>query len=145
MELQIKTLCGKQYTGTNDALSFTFCNSSQCCSTNGIQLTNGRQRSNGYVVDCNAPDTFGSSQIGDCKNFEFGSESIITGKVTLSNNDGFRGEWVKVKSSDGSFRQCNIDGWIDGNNDIPNESNLPKYRDFYCSGLNYDHGKFKLH
>ena len=48
MELQIKTLCGKQYTGTIDDLLFTFCNSDQCCSTGGIQLTNGRQGSNDY-------------------------------------------------------------------------------------------------
>jgi hypothetical protein len=134
VELQIKTLCGKILTGTNDDLLFTFCNSDQCCSTGGIQLTNGRQRSN-FVVDCNTPDIFGSSRIGDCKDFEFGSESIITGKVTLSNNDGFRGEWVKVTSSDGSFLQCTIDGWIDGDNDIPNETNVPKYRDFTCTSL----------
>ena len=135
MELQIKTLCGKIYAGTNNDLSFTFCNSGQCCSTNGIQLTNGRQGSNGYVVDCNTPDIFESSQIGDCKDFEFGSESIITGKVTLSNNDGFRGEWVKFRAADGSLYQCTIDGWIDGDNNIPNERHVPKYRDFSCDRL----------
>ena len=130
MELQIKTLCGKKYTGTIDDLFFTFCNSDQCCSTGGIQLTNGRQGSNGYAVDCNTPDIFGSSQIGDCKYFEFGSESIITGNITLSNTDGFRGESVKVASSDGSILQCAIDGWIDG------ESNKhPKYQNFSCSSL----------
>ena len=125
--LQIKTLC-IQHGGTGGDLSFTFCNSDQCCSTGGIQPTNG----NG---NCNMPDIFGSSQIGDCKDFEFGSESIITGNVTLSNNDGFRGEWVKVRSSDGSFLQCTIDGWIDGDNNVPNESNVPKFRDFSCSSL----------
>ena len=135
MELQVKPLCGKKFTGTNDDLIFTFYNSGQSCSTGEIQLTNGKQGSNGYAVDCNTPDIFRSSQIGDCKDFEFGSESIITGKVTLSNNDGFRGEWVKVRSSDGSFLQCTIDGWIDGDNNIPNESNVPKYRDFSCSSL----------
>ena len=133
VELQIKTLCGKINAGTNDDLLFTFCNSDQCCSTGGIQLTNGRQGSNGYAVDCNMPDIFGSSQIGDCKYFEFGSESTITGNVTLSNNDGFRGEWVKVRSSDDSFLQCTIDGWIDGDNTIPNENNVPKYQEFSCS------------
>ena len=123
MELQIKTLCGKPFTGTNDDLLITFCNSDQCCSTGGIQLTNGLQGgSNGYAVDCNTPDIFGSSQIGDCKDFEFGSESIITGNVTLSNIDGFRGEWVNIGSSDGSFLQCTIDGWIDGDNNISNFS-----------------------
>ena len=141
MELQIKTLCGKILTGTNDDLLFTFCNSDQCCSTGGIQLTNGRQGSNGYAVDCNTPDIFGSSQIGDCKDFEFGSESIITGKVTLSNNDGFRGEWVKVRSPDGSFLQGTIDGWIDGDNNIPNENNVLKYREFSCRSL----GKYMGH
>ena len=135
MELQIKTLCGKPLTGTNDDLLITFCNSDQCCSTGGIQLTNGLQGgSNGYAVDCNTPDIFGSSQIGDCKDFEFGYESIITGNVT-GGNDGFRGEWLKVRSSDGSFLQCTIDGWIDGDNNIPNESNVPKYQDFSCSSL----------
>ena len=127
MELQIKTLCGKILTGTNDDLLFTFCNSDQCCSTGGIQLTNG------YAVDCNMPHIFGSSQIGDCKDFEFGSESIITGNVTMLDNDGFRGEWVKVRSSDGSSLQCTIDGWIDGDNTIPNENNVPKYQEFSCS------------
>ena len=138
VELQIKTLCGRIYTGTKDDLLFKFCNSDgQCCSTGGIQLTNGRQ-SNGYPVDCNMPDIFGSSQIGDCKYFEFGSESMITGNVTLSNNDSFRGEWIKVRSSlspffPASFLQCTIDGWIDGDNNIPNESNVPKYRDLSCT------------
>ena len=136
MELQIKTLCGKQYTGTIDDLLFSFCNSDQCCSTGGIQLTNGKEASNGFAVDCNTPDIFGSSQIRDCKDFEFGSESIITGNVTLSKNNGFRGEWVKVRSSDDSFLQCAIDGWIDGNNNIPNVTNVPKYRNFSCRSLN---------
>ena len=133
VELQIKTLCGKPLTGTNDDLLFTFCNSDQCCSTGGLQLTNAIQGSNGYAVDCNTPDIFGSSQIGDCKNFEFGSKSIVTGKVTLTNIDGFRGEWVKIRSSDGSFFQCTIDGWIDGDNNILNESNVPIYQNFSCT------------
>ena len=136
VELQIKTLCGIQYSGTKDDVLFTFCNSDkQCCSTGRIQLTNGRQSSNGYPVDCNMLDVFGSSQIGNCKDFEFGSKSIITGKVTVSGIDGFRGEWVKVRSSYGSFLQCTIDGWIDSDNSIPNESNTPKTRDFSCSSL----------
>ena len=135
MELQIKTLCGKINAGTNDDLLFTFCTFDQCCSTGGIQLTNGGGVPNGSAVDCNTPDIFGSSQIGDCKYFEFGSESIVTGNVTMLDNDGFRGEWVKVRSSDGSSLQCTIDGWIDLDNNIPNESNVPKYRDFSCSSL----------
>ena len=54
----------------------------------------------------------------------------ITGNITLSNTDGFRGESVKVASSDGSILQCAIDGWIDG------ESNKhPKYQNFSCSSL----------
>ena len=136
VELQIKTLCGLKNTGTKNDLIFKFCNSDgQCCSTGGIQLKNGRQSYNGYPVDCYMPDIFGSSQIGDCKDFEFGSESIIIGNLTLSNIDGFRGEWVKVRSADGSFLQCTIDGWIDGDNNIPNESNVPIYQDFSCSSL----------
>ena len=138
VELQIKTLCGKMYAGTNDDLLFTFCNSDQCCSTGGIQLTNGKGNGNpynDYPVDCNMLDVFGSSQIGNCKDFEFGSKSITTGKVTVSGIDGFRGEWVKVRSSYGSFLQCTIDGWIDSDNSIPNESNTPKTRDFSCSSL----------
>ena len=135
VELQVKTLCGEQNTGTIDDLLFTFCNSGQCCSTGGLQLTNAIQGSNGYAVDCNMPDIFGSSQIGDCKDFEFGSESIIIGNLTLSNIDGFRGEWVKVRSSDGSFLKCPIDGWIDGDNNISNDFNVPKYQDFSCSSL----------
>ena len=58
---------------------------------------------------------------------------MITGNLTLSNIDGFRGEWVKVRSSDDSFLQCTIDGWIDGDNTIPNENNVPKYQEFSCS------------
>ena len=133
MELQIKTRCGKGTLGTSGDLLFTFCNSDQCCSTGGLQLTNGQEGSNGYAVDCNTPDVFVSSQIGDCKDFEFGSESIITGNITLSSTDGYKGEWVKVKSSDGSFLQCTIDGWIDGNNTIPNENDVPKDQEFSCS------------
>ena len=137
VELQIKTLCGKPLTGTNDALLFTFCNSDQCCSTGGLQLTNAIQGSNGYTVDCNTPDIFGSSQIGDCKDFEFGSESIITGNVTLSNIEALRGEWVRVSPSHdpSDALLCIIDGGIDGDDNIPNESNVPKTRDFTCSSL----------
>ena len=142
-ELQIKTLCGTKYTGTNDELSFTFCNFDQCCSTGGIRLTNGRQiTANGNVVDCMTPDIFGSSKIGDCKDFEFGPGSMITGNITLSNIDGFRGEWIKIRSSNGSSLQCFIDGWIDGNNDIPNQNNVPKYREFSCSSKYIEFGYF---
>ena len=132
-ELQVKTLCGPKYAGTSNDLSFTFCNFGKCCSTGGLELTNGRQDSKGDPVDCSVPDLFGSREIGDCEDFEFKSGSMITGNVTLSNIDGFRGEWVKVRSSDGSFLQCTIDGWIDGDNNIPNESNVPKSRDFTCT------------
>ena len=138
--------CGKLFTGTNDDLVFTFCDSDQCCSMGEIQLTNGSQGSNDYAVDyaccntpdCNTPDVFGSSQQGDCKgakkNRIFGSESIITGNVTLSNIDALRGEWVKVSASDDPSDAilCIIDGGIDGDNNIPNESNVPKYQDFSC-------------
>ena len=134
--------CGKLFTGTNDDLVFTFCDSDQCCSMGEIQLTNGRQGSNDYAfdyaccntTDCNTPDIFGSSQIGDCKDFEFESHSIITGNVTLSNIDAFRGEWVRVtaKGEPSDSLQCTIDDWIDGDNNIPNESNVPKYQDFSC-------------
>ena len=134
-KLQIKTLCGSKYTGTSDDLSLTFCNLDKCCSTGGLELTNGRQDSKGDAVDCSTPDLFGSREIGDCEDFEFKSGSMITGNVTLSNIDGFRGEWVKVRSSYGSFLQCAIDGWIDSDNNIPNESNVPKTRDFSCSSL----------
>ena len=135
--MQIKTLCGTRYAGTNDELSLTFCNFDQCCSTGGIRLANGRQitsnGNHGNVVDCMTPDVFGSSKMGDCKDFEFGSGSMITGNLTLSNIDGFRGEWIKVRSSNGSILQCTIDGWIDGNNDIPYQNNVPKYREFSCN------------
>ena len=116
-------------------MSLTFCNFDQCCSTGGIRLANGRQitGSNGNVVDCMTPDVFGSSKMGDCKDFEFGSGSMITGNLTLSNIDGFRGEWIKVRSLNGSILKCAIDGWIDGNDDIPNQNNVPKYREFSCN------------
>ena len=135
MKLQIKTLCRPKYTGTSDDLSFEFCNSGKCCSTGGLQLRNGRQGSKGYPVDCNTPDLFKSREIGDCEDFEFKSGSMITGNITLSNIDAFRGEWVKVRSSNGSFLHCTIDGWIDGNNNVPNEINVTKYREFSCRSL----------
>ena len=142
MKLQIKTLCGPKYTGTSDKLNFTFCNSGKCCSTGEIALTNGKQGSKGYPVDCNIPDLFISQDIGDCEDFEFKSGSIVTGNVNLSNKtDGFRGEWVKIRSSNGSFLHCTIDGWIDGDNSIPNEINVPKNRNFSCRSL----GKYKGH
>ena len=128
-KLQIKTLCGSKYTGTSDDLSLTFCNLDKCCSTGGLELTNGRQDSKGDAVDCSTPDLFGSREIGDCEDFEFKSGSMITGNVTLSNIDGFRGEWVKIRSSDGSLLHCTIDGWIDGDN------KYPKYQDFTCTSL----------
>ena len=133
-KLQIKTLCRPKYTGTSDKLTFKFCNSGKCCLTGGLRLKNGKQDSKGYPVDCYKPDVFKSSEIGDCADFEFKSGSMITGNVTLS-FDEFRGEWVKIRSSNGSFLHCTIDGWIDGDNNVPNESNVPKFRDFSCSSL----------
>ena len=136
MKLQIKTLCKPKFTGTSDKLNFTFCNFGKCCSTGGLRLINGKQSSkDSFPVDCHTPDVFGSGEIGDCKDFEFKSGSMITGNVNLSNVDGFRGEWVKIRSSDGSFLHCTIDGWIDGDNNIPNESNVSKYLEFNCSSL----------
>ena len=69
------------------------------------------------------------------KNWEFVPKDHVCLKLFLSNNDGFRGEWFKVSSSDGSFLQCTIDGWIDGDNNISNDFNVPKYQDFSCSSL----------
>ena len=135
VELQIKTLCGKIHTRTSDDLSFIFCNFGKCCSTGGLELTNGKEGSKGYPVDCNIPDSFISKDIGDCEDFEFKSGSIVTGNVILSNIDGFRGDWVKIRSSNGSFLHCTIDGWIDGDNNIGGQSNVPKSRDFTCTSL----------
>ena len=135
-KLQIKTLCGPKNTGTSDKLNFTFCNFGKCCSTGGLELTNGKTGSKSYPIACHIPDLFKSRDIGDCKYFEFKSGSTITGNVTLSNIDGFRGDWVKIRSSNGSFLHCTIDGWIDGNNNVPNEINVPKYRNFSCRSLN---------
>ena len=84
--------------------------------------------------DCNTHDIFGSSQGGGCKEFNPGSESIITGNVTLSNIEALRGECVRVSPSHdpSDALLCIIDGGIDGDDNIPNESNVPKYRDFSC-------------
>ena len=135
MKLQIKTLCRPEVAGTSDKLYFTFCNFGKCCSTGGLKLWYGRTGSKDYPVDCKKPDSFMSRNIGGCEDFEFKSGSMITGNVTLSNVDGFRGEWVKIRSSDGSFLHCTIDGWIDGDNNIPNVTNVPKYLEFNCSSL----------
>ena len=129
--MQIKTLCGTKYAGTNDELSLTFCNFDQCCSTGGIRLANGRQiTSNRNVVDCMTPDVFGSSKTGACKDFDFESESMVTGNVTyftLNGADGWDGEWVKLIFHDGASLLCPIYGWIAGH------SGHSIYQDFSCS------------
>ena len=132
VQLQIKTICGINGAGTNDWLTFTFCHNQQCCSTGDIQLTNGRENTaNEEPVNCTIPDIFGSTIIEACKNFDFGSESMVTGIVRISKQfgsqfNGWRGEWIKVVSN-GSILECPIDGWIDG------DSSHPTYQLFSCS------------
>ena len=135
-QLQIKTICGINWAGTNDWLSFTFCHSQQCCSTGDIQFTNGREdTANKQPVDCKIPDVFGSNMIGACKDFDFESESMVTGNVTyytLDGADGWNGEWVKLILYDDASLLCPIYGWIAGH------SSLPVYQDFSCSYRKYD-------
>ena len=101
-------------------MSFTFCKSQQCCSTGDIQFTNGREdTANKQPVDCTIPDIFEKTTIGACKDFDFGSKSMITGIVRISKQfgnqfNGWRGEWIKVVLDSLSFLECPIDGWIDG-------------------------------
>ena len=131
-QLQIKTMCGINWAGTNDWLSLTFCHSQQCCSTGDIQFTNGREdTANKQPVDCKIPDVFGSNMIGACKDFDFASKLTVTGIVRISKQfgnqfNGWRGEWIKV-ISDESIIECPIDGWIDG------DSSHPTYQEFSCS------------
>ena len=131
-QLEIKTICGMNWAGTNDWLSFTFCHSHQCCSTGDLQLTNGREdTANKKPVNCTIPDDFGSNMIGACKFFDFGSKLMVTGIVRISKQFGnqfneWRGEWIKV-ILDESIIECPIDGWIDG------DSSHPTYQKFSCS------------
>jgi hypothetical protein len=97
--------------------------------TGPLQLTNGRQVVSDFsVFNCADPDIFESSAIGNCHEFEFGPRSMITGNITVSGIDGYRGDWIKIKSSSGLIVQCFIDGKIDLDN-----SNHPTYRDFSCN------------
>ena len=90
LELVVKTNCGVAYAGTNEGLLFTFCNGDQCCSTDEIKISG----------DCTTPDVLGSSKTGACKDFDFESESLVTGNVTYYNldgdHDGWWGQWVKL-------------------------------------------------
>ena len=117
-----------KYAGTKDGLLFTFCNGEQCCSTDEIKLSD----------NCTSLEVFGSSKTGACKDFEFESESMVTGNVTyysLGGADGWHGEWVKLISYDGASLLCPINGWIAGH------SSLPIYQDFNCSYRKYDNIK----
>ena len=128
-------MCGVTWAGTNDWLSFTFCNSQKCCSTDEIPLTNGRENTaHEKPVDCTMPDVFGNAMIGSCKNFDFGSDSLVTANVTISRQfanhwNGWRGEWIKVVLDSTSFLECHFDGWIDGDGD----PKKPKFRTSNCS------------
>ena len=87
--MAIKTKCIGCCAGTNDALTLTFCNLYNCCSTGPLQLTNGRQVGSFPdfpVFNCAAPDIFESSTIGNCQDFEFGPRSMVTGNITISGN-----------------------------------------------------------
>ena len=125
LELVVKTNCVGEYSGTKDGLLFTFCNGGQCCSTDEIKLSD----------NCTIPDVFGSSKTGACKDFDFESESMVTGNVTyftLDGADGWDGEWVKLISYDGASLLCPIYGWIAGH------SGHSTYQDFSCSYGKYD-------
>ena len=120
LELVVKTNCVGEHSGTKDGLLFTFCNGEQCCSTDEIKLSDS----------CTTPDVFGSSKTGDCKDFDFESESTVTGNVTyftMDGADGWDGEWVKLILYDGASLLCPINGWIAGH------SGHSIYQDFSCS------------
>ena len=120
LELVVKTKCGSEHAGTKDGLLFTFCNGEQCCSTDEIKLSD----------NCTTLDVFGSSKTGACKDFDFWSESMVTGNVTyytLDGADGWNGEWVKLISYNGASLLCPIYGWIAGH------SSFPIYQDFNCT------------
>ena len=120
-QLRIKTMCGIDWAGTNDWLTFTFCNDQKCCSTNEIPLANGREDAANQTVDCTIPDIFGNAIMGSCKDFDFRSDSMVTSNVTISRQfatqwNAWRGEWIKVALDSISFLECPIDGWIGGDN-----------------------------
>ena len=106
-ELHIKTKCHScSCLGTNDDLTFTFCQNGQCCNTKSL---------NGIGANCSIIDNFyGFDKLGDCANFEFNNESI-TGNVTLSGNDGWRGEWIRLVINGTIQKECSILTYLDGN------------------------------
>ena len=115
-------MCGIDGAGTNDWLTFTFCNDQKCCSTNEIPLENGREdAAANQKIDCTIPDVFGNAIMGSCKDFDFRSDSMVTSNVTISRQfatqwNAWRGEWIKVALDSTSFLECPIDGWIGGDN-----------------------------
>ena len=127
-------MCGITWAGTNDWLSFTFCNGQKCCSTDEIQLANGREdTANEKPVDCTIPDVFGNTMIGSCKDFDFGSDSMVTSNVSASSQfanhwNAWRGEWIKVVLDSISFLECPIDGWIGGS-----DPSKPTFQTSSCS------------
>ena len=131
-QLRIKTSCGIDWAGTNDWLTFTFCNDQKCCSTNEIPLANGREDAANQTVDCTIPDIFGNAIMGSCKDFDFRSDSMVTSNVTISRQfatqwNAWRGEWIKVALDSTSFLECPIDGWIGGDN-----SSKPTFQSSSC-------------
>ena len=79
---------------------------------------------------------------GACKDFDFDSESMVTGNVTYYTldgaHDGWNGEWVKLILNDGASLTCPIYGWIAGH------SGLPTFQDFSCSYRKYEVSKMRL-
>ena len=92
------------YAETNNGVLIEFCNNGNCCET---KLDNVNE--NEFAK--NTIDTFEGSSLTPCQLYPVTEVKSI--RMRLVGKDGWRGEYVKVKLSNGSEVKCPINRWID--------------------------------
>ena len=84
------------------------------------------------TFNCGDADVIKNTELGNCVQFIFAYESLH-GNVTYKDlyynpDDGWRGEWIKLNFNHQRYLLCQIDGWIDGDNQATFLS-----QDFVCT------------
>ena len=99
-------------------------------------LAIGKPSQNLVTFNCGDADVIKNTELGNCAQFIFAYESLhgnVTYKDLYYNPsttavDGWRGEWIKLNFNHQRYLLCQIDGWIDGDNNAHFLS-----QDFVCT------------
>lgn len=107
--------------GSDSPISMTICQDNRCCKT-------GTMDSPGADHDQSQLNEYEGNYLGGCKGFSLTKAPVV--KLKIQGTDGWCGDWIKIftgsKISPNQGAYCNVDVWLDDNEEITLSCSIDK-------------------